>query len=133
MKRCSSCSETKPYEEFYRQGSRYQAYCKACKSKKAKNYYQENQPRFLENRLRRKENLYRWYWELKSAPCADCKSSYHPVVMQWDHVAEGKVNDVSRLVTNGSRKETILAEIAKCELVCANCHAMRTYKRAGAV
>lgn len=34
------------------------------------------------------------------------------------------------LVLRGFRRETILDEIGKCELVCANCHAVRTFERA---
>ena len=36
------------------------------------------------------------------------------------------------MVLTGFRRETILDEIRKCELVCANCHAVRTFNRYGA-
>jgi hypothetical protein len=49
--------------------------------------------------------------------------------MQFDHrPGEGKSFDVASAVRGYSRKR-ILAEIAKCDLVCANCHAVRTYRR----
>lgn len=35
---------------------------------------------------------------------------------------ENKVDNISRLVTQRVRDDLILAEIAKCVLVCANCH-----------
>lgn len=50
--------------------------------------------------------------------------------MQWDHLpGRVKLGDVSAL--SGLPREVILAEIAKCELVCVNCHTMRTALRAG--
>lgn len=50
--------------------------------------------------------------------------------MQWDHrPGTAKRGDVSSL--RGRSKDEILDEIAKCELVCANCHVLRTFKRAG--
>ena len=51
--------------------------------------------------------------------------------MQWDHKPGfEKVGDLSAALWGRSRDE-ILAEIAKCDLVCANCHAIRTFERAG--
>ena len=50
--------------------------------------------------------------------------------MQWDHLpGQVKVADVSAMGLY--TKDEILAEIAKCELVCTNCHIIRTGKRAG--
>lgn len=69
--------------------------------------------------------------KLKDAPCTDCNVKYPPYVMQYDHIADNKVMKVSRLLGRASW-DTVLAEIAKCELVCANCHAVRTYVRANA-
>ncbi len=49
--------------------------------------------------------------------------------MQWDHLPEfEKLGDLSASWT-GRSEEEILAEIAKCELVCTNCHTIRTFKR----
>jgi hypothetical protein len=51
--------------------------------------------------------------------------------MQWDHLPGfEKLGDVSAAFWGRSRLE-VLAEIAKCELVCANCHTIRTFERSG--
>src|SRR5882672_2772443 len=66
--------------------------------------------------------------ELKNKPCADCGLKYLPCVMHFDHVRGKKEFNVS--VGNVTyRPQRILAEIAKCDLVCANCHAIRTFQR----
>jgi hypothetical protein len=50
--------------------------------------------------------------------------------MQWDHLPGSlKLGNISTDLRGRSRQE-ILDEISKCELVCANCHAIRTFKRA---
>ena len=66
---------------------------------------------------------------LKSNPCTDCKKEYHPVVMHWDHLDSAtKIDNISRLIMNSSWAK-VLEEVKKCELVCANCHQMRTLRR----
>lgn len=66
---------------------------------------------------------------LKSAPCADCNSSFPPKAMDFDHVRGNKIANVSILVKDSARATAVLDEIAKCDLVCANCHRMRTFNR----
>lgn len=65
--------------------------------------------------------------ELKSQPCMDCGGSFPPECMDFDHVRGEKVGGVSSLFTL-SRTRAV-AEIAKCELVCSNCHRIRTKAR----
>jgi hypothetical protein len=49
--------------------------------------------------------------------------------MDFDHVRGEKVANVSVLVAGGASRRRVLAEIAKCEVVCANCHRERTHGR----
>jgi len=58
----------------------------------------------------------------------DCGGRFHPVAMDFDHVQE-KTLSVGTLVSAGFSEKRIEEEISKCELVCANCHRIRTYKR----
>lgn len=64
-----------------------------------------------------------------STSCKDCGLKYHPCVMDFDHVRGEKVEHVSVMISRGYSLEAIQAEIAKCELVCSNCHRMRTFRR----
>lgn len=67
--------------------------------------------------------------EAKNRQCADCGVQYPYYVMEFDHLdADAKHFNVSAGVTRASH-ERLLAEIAKCEVVCANCHAERTHQR----
>jgi hypothetical protein len=64
-----------------------------------------------------------------AAPCADCGISYPPYIMQFDHCGEDKDRDVASLAGAPVSIKRLQAEINKCEIVCANCHAERTYLR----
>lgn len=81
-----------------------------------------------EHEAKQRKELRQWLDNLKSAPCTDCNRSFPPICMDWDHV-RGKRSDVSYLVSRLRPKDVILREIAKCELVCSNCHRIRTHKR----
>jgi len=51
--------------------------------------------------------------------------------MHWDHLPEyQKLGSISEMVGNRPRT-LVLEELKKCELVCANCHVLRTISRAG--
>lgn len=66
---------------------------------------------------------------LKTKPCTECHKVFDPCCMDFDHVFGAKVKGVGQIL--GSCKQTVLAEVAKCELVCANCHRIRTRKQRG--
>ena len=67
--------------------------------------------------------------KLKDVPCLDCKGKFPPIVMDFDHV-EGsiKFSDVGILAHYGSW-DRLKTEVSKCEVVCANCHRIRTKER----
>lgn len=68
---------------------------------------------------------------LRDVPCADCGGRFEPCAMDFDHTdATRKRHTVTRMVGRAST-EAILAEAAKCDIVCANCHRLRTWRRAG--
>lgn len=70
-----------------------------------------------------------WLQTLKEGkPCISCGTEYHPAAMQWHHRDPSKkTSEVSRLASYS--KARILEEIAKCDLMCANCHAVETHTK----
>ena len=64
--------------------------------------------------------------QLRDVPCADCKRRFPACAMDFDHRDPStKESGVTRLVGRATQ-EVILAEAAKCDIVCANCHRVRT-------
>lgn len=79
---------------------------------------------YLEPTRRRSAKFNAWMAELKSGPCTDCGKHFPPIAMDFDHVRGQKTANVSSLYF--APAETVMEEIAKCELVCACCHRIRT-------
>jgi transcription elongation factor Elf1 len=63
----------------------------------------------------------------QTSGCVDCGESNH-IVLDFDHLSNKKYN-VSRMIHDGFSWAAIKKEIAKCEVVCANCHRIRTHNR----
>ena len=101
------------------------------KQEQDRKYQRARYPISKSIQIARKTRVYRerriWIDALKKGPCADCKNQFPPAAMTFDHVRGRKIKKISQMLASYS-KETILAEIAKCELVCANCHAIRSEK-----
>jgi hypothetical protein len=65
--------------------------------------------------------------EAKSHPCMDCKKTFPWWIMELDHVRGVKKFALSKAGTR--REEAVREELAKCNLVCPNCHRIRTHIR----
>ena len=126
---CWRCNRLKPLTEFHRRGRGYQAWCKACRRSYDALYHQRNKQKRLAQKRDLELRWDAWYQALKSGQCVYCGGTFHPAAMQFDHPPgvrkSGNVGDIRRR----HNRPRLLAEIAKCELVCANCHAMRTFNR----
>lgn len=132
MKRCGRCGETKPLDEFHRSQRRggRQTWCKACRRAYDAAYSRATLARRRARAREKRAAFLDWYLALKTGkPCADCGGAFHPAAMQWDHKPgvekRANVGDLMRQAV----KKHVLDEIAKCDLVCANCHAVRTFER----
>lgn len=131
MKSCSLCKQEKELSEFNKKGSSYQPYCKPCDRQKSRERYANNREHHIKvigerNQKLRKE-LSDWIKEIKeSSPCMDCNVFYPSYVMDFDHVHGDKVENISVLV-NSAAKKKLIEELKKCELVCSNCHRIRTH------
>jgi hypothetical protein len=66
---------------------------------------------------------------LKANPCVDCGET-DAIVLEFDHVT-GKDFNISDAARKGVSMKKLNAEIAKCEVRCANCHRKKTYERSG--
>ena len=133
MKYCGYCKQTRPFEAFNKRNRGYQSRCRECQRAYEKDYYSQHRTSMLAIRRERDRRgrlaLREWMNRIKRAPCADCGQSYHPFVMDFDHVRGEKLFEISVMCRERRTRDEITQEIAKCDLVCANCHRMRTYIR----
>lgn len=134
VKLCGKCRIPKPIDDFglknRRTGLRQSA-CKLCQNQISKEHYGANKAAYLAKAKRSNKKLLAKCKAIKLAyllshPCVDCGEP-DPVVLQFDHPNDDKLADVSRLRKTSIRR--MMAEIAKCEVRCANCHFRVTAKR----
>ena len=66
---------------------------------------------------------------LSKEECIDCGEK-DPIVLDFDHIdRNNKFKTVSQMLCGHYSFETILKEINKCEIRCANCHRRKTYSQ----
>ena len=132
LHRCSRCHEWKLASEFHNSSDGEYTYCRDCRNAYDRAYYAAGGkvPRAKRRRAAIDVEL-QWMNSLKAGiACADCGGTVPLFVMHWDHLPEfEKIDDIGSMVGRRSR-EVILSELDKCQLVCANCHVMRTVQRA---
>ncbi len=96
-------------------------------SKKRKGYYEDNKKDIAKKQkeyyLKNKEKID----EIKKQPCVDCGNTFPTVCMDFDHVRGRKLYNIGNMKSQAW--ELVKAEIAKCDVVCSNCHRIRTNER----
>jgi ribosomal protein L32 len=123
VRTCRKCGEGRPVEAFYDQLNARRAakghspvtHCRYCQSE------------YMKGKLSGRRAIVD---AAKAVGCADCGhvDLDHPEVFDFDHVGDDKTAEVAKFVTKGT-VEDLRAEIAKCEVVCSNCHRIRTRAR----
>jgi hypothetical protein len=138
MRRCGRCSEVKSVDQFaWRRKDKGQRdnMCAPCRSAYGREHYLANRQRYIDAEARRKraraESRTRYLFEFfRDHPCADCGEK-DPLVLEFDHLGDKRFEVTNQFASRNWRE--ILNEIAKCEVVCANCHRRRTARRRGSI
>jgi hypothetical protein len=133
---CGRCGQRKPPTNFaWRRKARGQRdnYCQPCRSAYKREHYVANRERYIANAHRRKQAIALERAGLlveifRDRPCIDCGET-DPLVLEFDHLGNKSFNIAKGLRSHSW--QAILAEIAKCEVVCANCHRKRTARTLG--
>ena len=131
VKTCRDCKEEKELSEFNKKGNGFQSRCRGCQKIWYKDYYENSgkeKDRLARNRTAKAKLIRETIRKLKQDPCMDCGESYPPYVMDFDH-RDGSEKEFNVGNMTRSSVQKVLDEIAKCDLVCANCHRERTYRR----
>lgn len=132
MKFCNKCKNNLPLAEFGANKTKsdgLQVHCLACNRAYNKRHYKKNRRQYLERNLKTKKRIRDYVRKAKDKECADCGEKYHYCQMDFDHLdSNTKIENLSSLHKFGSI-EKVKQEIEKCDLVCANCHRLRTFSR----
>lgn len=126
-KRCRHCSTDKPLSAF----SKGTARCKPCHNAWYRAYRQTPHGRITNKAIA--DARYRdgraLLQQLKDKPCADCGVQYHPAIMQFDHRDPSQKKHLLSKLASSNRVEAMISEAQKCDVVCANCHIIRTVRQ----
>lgn len=137
MKNCNYCGLYLPAEAFnWRNrllGIRHKT-CRNCQHNRQKQWYEKHKDEHKKNVLVRKVSARQEARQfvldyLSTHPCIQCGES-DPIVLEFHHVG-GKEREISFMITGGYPIAKIQSEIAKCQVLCANCHRRKTVKERG--
>lgn len=134
VKICRYCKESKVASEFHKSSDRkdgLQNHCKECKRIYDRKRYKEDPAKVIAEVQGRQTVKKEILWDIKlRSGCVDCGYKEHPEALDFDHLPDSiKEFDISRAVYAGISLERILLEVAKCEVVCSNCHRVRSANR----
>src|SRR3972149_2776712 len=140
VKQCPKCKVLKPLIEFYKRktgnrAGKYYEKCRECMKIRGRAYYHTNRTRQLPLAIARKHKAYEikrsYISNLKNIPCSDCGNTFPSYVMDFDHrEGQKKLANIAHMSVRNWSLTKIQSEIEKCDIVCANCHRIRTFKRA---
>ncbi len=131
-RKCNLCGESKSAEFFCKKSRTKDGLslrCRDCSSLVLKQHFQKNKDLYNKRNSRSRAKFREFVLGFKNKPCTDCKKVFRRCVMDFDHrPGEEKLYEISKMYTLLS-KTKFLNEIAKCDLVCANCHRIRSCDR----
>jgi hypothetical protein len=124
---CKTCNIVMATENLMKDSAAVKGYrnkCLDCVSKSRGNSTRIPRGRYEPNRVETRKSFLD---EARNVPCLDCNRIFPPCAMDFDHIGE-KSFGIMQQYRSRSIQE-LAAEIAKCEVVCAVCHRIRTYNR----
>lgn len=133
MKICNKCKCEKEESDFSFKNKKKQirsTTCSTCSKKYGKQHYLENKSKYVErakdfNRIQIINNRQKMIDYLNGKKCKDCGNS-DIRVLEFDHKKNvDKSNNIGNMLYRNCWT-TILKEIGKCEIRCANCHRIKT-------
>lgn len=84
------------------------------------NYYQKNKQRYAEWRNQRRKEIREWVWQYKRTHPCPCGED-HPAALVFHHEGNKDI-DVSLISNKQWSQARLEAEVAKCKVICSNCH-----------
>lgn len=135
MKICTYCKEEKSFDQFRfrnKAKNQYVSWCKLCFSNYEKEKWKTSEYRRQNNKNhnleRRKHKKQMVKDHLKNCACVVCGNKDFRV-LEFDHInRKNKKYNISDMAGAGLGWKTILNEIKKCQVLCANCHRIKTYE-----
>jgi hypothetical protein len=127
--KCSTAKELTSYTKNTTKKDGLNSICKSCQNAYTRDHYSKNKAYYKSKSKQHRDRLRTITDRLKDVPCMDCGVKYPPYVMDFDH---RDPKDKSFTVASAQSQSLVSSdrleeEIAKCDVVCSNCHRERTH------
>lgn len=112
MKTCSECKKSLSLKSFYTNNSRKDKignYCRDCHNSYVKERWRQLKIKAI---------------ALYGNKCHDCKQSFHRAAYDFHHL-DPKLKEFNWNILKRKSWDSITKELAKCVLLCSNCHRIR--------
>ena len=137
MKKCTTCKQEKDLSDFGKHKitkDGYKHVCKDCTKKNNERYSNLEGAKEIKterNRLAKEKVKQAYYEYMKDKKCMLCEEN-HIACLDFDHRDQTtKSHNVSSMLTDRRSWSSVLKEINKCDILCANCHRKRTAIQCG--
>jgi hypothetical protein len=137
MKTCTHCKLEKPFSDFgFKNKAKgyYQPICRACRKTLDSQLYKTSDKRkesvkaaVQRNQVKHREYVWRY---LETHPCVECGET-DPRVLEFDHLDRSTKTGAVSTIASYCSKKRIDEEIAKCRVLCCNCHRRHTFDQLG--
>ena len=124
MKKCCMCKKELSEDCFKSNSKRkdgLQSQCIDCQKEYRREHYLKNKQKYIGKAKANKKEIVLWWREYKKQFCCCKCGESHPACLDFHHANDDKINNVSTLIRSASR-EIVMEEIAKCDVLCSNCH-----------
>lgn len=125
-KTCCKCKKNKPIANFNKDRCSKDGFslvCKTCRKVTRRNYYLSNKDLIIKKQREKRRQCQEWLRQYKEK-CEICGES-HPACLDFHHIGDkedGIASMMHKKNITEELKRKILKEIAKCEVLCSNCH-----------
>lgn len=129
-KKCCNCDKSLPLEDFYPSSKAKdgrQSKCKPCHREYRKSHYESNKSKYISKAADCRQRYRQEFLDfIKTKSCVDCGNDDWRV-LEFDHQRDKSFNICEK---KGQRTlKSLMSEIEKCEIVCANCHRIRSHEQ----
>jgi hypothetical protein len=100
--------------------------CKQCHRKYSHRHYQENRDYYkTKAKVSDQRKVAKFHLFLVGKTCIDCGES-DPVVLEFNHCVGDKQYTIAKMLARKMGWASLMKEISKCVVRCANCHRRKT-------
>lgn len=124
MKKCNKCNIEKEHSEFNKKSASkdgLQNFCRKCDNAAQKQRYKKDKQYYIDKSKIQRIILRNYVNTLKEEGCMYCAED-DIVCMDFHHVKGNKNDSIASMVNRAVSFKILKEEIAKCIILCANCH-----------